>query len=101
MRLRTFTAPDIPSAMDMVREELGENAIILATDAKAGNKNITVTAAVEETDEEELDDFSFQPMDYDKSDVASVSESGNAMGVSNDVRSQIDDIVFEFAFHLA
>lgn len=48
MRLRTFTAADMPSAMKLVREALGDNAIILATDAKAGNRLVSVTAAVEE-----------------------------------------------------
>jgi len=53
MRLRTFTAPDMPSAMNMVRQELGENAIIISSEQKAGRKLVTVTAAVEEEDEEE------------------------------------------------
>jgi len=53
MRLRTFTAPDMPTAMNMVREELGENAIIISSEQKAGRKLVTVTAAVEEEDEEE------------------------------------------------
>lgn len=51
MRLRTFTASDMPSAMNMVREALGDNAIILATEAQAGKKQVTVTAAVEEEEE--------------------------------------------------
>ncbi len=52
MRLRTFTAVDMPSAMKLVREALGDNAVILSTDSKAGSRNITVTAAVEEEEEE-------------------------------------------------
>ena len=47
MRLRTFHAQDMPSAMKMVREALGENAIILATDSQKGKKGISVTAAVD------------------------------------------------------
>lgn len=53
MRLRTFTAPDMPSVMNMVREELGENAIILSTEQKAGKKMVTVTAAVEEDNDDD------------------------------------------------
>jgi flagellar biosynthesis protein FlhF len=54
MRLRTFTASDMPTAMQMVRDALGDNAIILATDAKAGSRQVTVTAAIDENDEFDL-----------------------------------------------
>jgi len=47
MRLRTFTARDMPTAMKMVRETLGDDAIILSSDAQKGAKNVTVTAAVD------------------------------------------------------
>ncbi len=46
MRLRTFTATDMPAAMQMVRDALGDDAIILNT--KPGENYITVTAAIEE-----------------------------------------------------
>lgn len=48
MRLRTFTATDMPAAMQMVRDALGDDAIILSTNAKAGSGHVTVTAAIEE-----------------------------------------------------
>lgn len=51
MRLRTFTASDMPSAMKLVRDALGDNAIILATNAKAGKNQVSVTAAIEEEEE--------------------------------------------------
>lgn len=51
MRLRTFTANDMPAAMKMVRDALGENAVILATEARKGKKGISVTAAVDTKDE--------------------------------------------------
>lgn len=47
MRLRKFTAPDIASAMKMVRDDLGEDAIILRTDQLRGS-NVLVTAAIDE-----------------------------------------------------
>lgn len=50
MRLRTFTAPDMPSAMRMVREALGEHAIILTSEADRG-KGVKLTAAVEAHDD--------------------------------------------------
>ncbi len=52
MRLRTFTASDMPSAMKMVREALGDDAVILATNSKPGSKQVTVTAAIEERDDD-------------------------------------------------
>ncbi len=42
----------MPSAMQMVREALGEDAIILATDSKPGSRQVTVTAAIEPNDED-------------------------------------------------
>jgi flagellar biosynthesis protein FlhF len=52
MRLRTFTAPSIPAAMEMVREALGENAIILST-GKHNGVSVSITAAIDAADEME------------------------------------------------
>jgi flagellar biosynthesis protein FlhF len=51
MRLRTFTAHDMPAAMTMVREALGDAAIILKTSNK-GKGNVTITAAVDDRDDD-------------------------------------------------
>jgi flagellar biosynthesis protein FlhF len=51
MRLRTFTATDMPAAMKMVRDALGENAIIIASESHKGRKAITVTAAADQQDD--------------------------------------------------
>ena len=48
MRMRTFTAPDMNRAMLMVREALGDDAVIISTERDNGSKNVSVTAAVEE-----------------------------------------------------
>lgn len=53
MRLRSFTAKSMPAAIEMVRQELGEHAIIVASEPLNG-KAVKVTAAVEEQDEELL-----------------------------------------------
>lgn len=55
MRLRTFTAPTVPAAMDMVRAALGEDAIILST-GKHNGVSVTITAAVDTRDEIEMAD---------------------------------------------
>lgn len=52
MRLRTFTATDMPTAMKMVREALGDGAIILASTSR-GKNGVSVTAAVEGKTEED------------------------------------------------
>ncbi len=51
MRLRTFTAPDMPTAMKMVRDAMGDEAIILSSEPQKGKKSITVTAAHDGGDE--------------------------------------------------
>lgn len=48
MHLRTFTANDMPTAMQMVREELGDEAIILSSKMDKGTRSIIVTAAIDE-----------------------------------------------------
>ena len=50
MRLRTFTASDMPTAMKMVREAMGDDAIILSSETKAGRKQVSVTAALDDRD---------------------------------------------------
>ncbi|MBM3617738.1 MAG: hypothetical protein FJX23_04255 [Alphaproteobacteria bacterium] len=53
MRLRTFTAPDMGRAMLMIRETLGEDAVIISTARDAGGKSVSVTAALDEEIAEE------------------------------------------------
>jgi len=48
MRLKSFTANSMKEVMQMVREALGEEAIIIATREENGGKSVRVTAAVEE-----------------------------------------------------
>lgn len=55
MRLRTFTAPDMPSAMKMARDALGENAIIISSQPASGRQGISVTAAID--DREDIPSF--------------------------------------------
>lgn len=58
MKLRTFTAPDMPTAMKLIKAELGPDAVILATHAERGRKSIRVTAAVEtETEKPSFEDY--------------------------------------------
>ncbi|MBU0858946.1 MAG: GTPase, partial [Alphaproteobacteria bacterium] len=56
MRLKSFYAKTVTEAMQMVRETLGEDAIIVATREERGGKTVRVTAAVEHADRYEDDE---------------------------------------------
>lgn len=53
MRLRTFTAPDMNRAMLMIRETMGDDAVIISTARDVTGKQVTVTAALDDEWEEE------------------------------------------------
>ncbi len=50
MRLKSFTAATMAEAMEMVRQELGDDAIIVSTQRAAGTKGVRITAALEPAD---------------------------------------------------
>ncbi len=50
MRLKSFTASTMAEAMEMVRAELGDDAIIVSTQRAAGTKGVRITAALEQAD---------------------------------------------------
>lgn len=50
MRLKSFTAATMAEAMEMVRTELGDDAIIVSTQRAAGQKGVRITAALEPAD---------------------------------------------------
>lgn len=50
MKIKTYTAPTMSEAMDMLRRELGENAIIVSTQRLGTGAGVRLTAAVEEND---------------------------------------------------
>lgn len=51
MRLKSFYAKTMTEAMQMVRDALGDDAIIVATREENGGRSVRVTAAVERMDE--------------------------------------------------
>jgi len=53
MRLKSYIAPSMAEAMHLVREELGDDAIIVSTQRAAGGKGVRITAALEPSDIEE------------------------------------------------
>jgi flagellar biosynthesis protein FlhF len=50
MRLKTYTAATMSEAMQMIRRELGEDAIIVSTHSERGKRGARVTAAIEDDD---------------------------------------------------
>lgn len=51
MKLKRFTAPTMPEAIKMIKNDLGENAVILSTrkiNAEGGKKSLEITAAVDQ-----------------------------------------------------
>ena len=53
MRLRTFSAPTLDDAITMVRDALGEEAVIVSTYQSRRGRGAQVTAALDETDDDE------------------------------------------------
>ncbi len=56
MRLKTFHADTMPDAIALVREQLGEEAIIVTTHTEEGTGAVRVTAAVESDDQFQIED---------------------------------------------
>src|ERR1700748_3364237 len=50
MRLKSFYAKTMTEAMQMVKETLGDDAVIVATREEDGGKVVRITAAVEQED---------------------------------------------------
>ena len=48
MRLRTFHASNMQTAMQQIREELGESAVIISTTRDDSSKRVSVTAAIDQ-----------------------------------------------------
>lgn len=76
MRLKSFTAPTMAEAMEMVRAELGEEAIIVSTQRAAGTKGVRITAALEPEDA----DFA----------ITEMLEGGTDSTIAETVRAALD-----------
>ncbi|MCP5365371.1 MAG: GTP-binding protein [Hyphomicrobiales bacterium] len=88
MRLKTYTARTMSDAMDTVRRELGDDAIIVATESSREGREVSITAALEDeplcTDDEwawDLDDSEDLP---DTDDIShSLAFHGVPDGLAN------------------
>lgn len=57
MRLKTFTAPSMSEAMQLVKTHLGEDAIIVSTQKGDGGLGVRITAAIEAIEDEDNYDY--------------------------------------------
>ena len=89
MKIKNFIAPDIASAMDMVRQELGSDAVIISNESRNGE--VCITAAVEErsevsfSDENEIQEREITPV----FDDAPIRESLEYHGVLEVISGRI------------
>ena len=70
MRLKSYIAPSMAEAMHLIRQELGDDAIIVSTQRAAGGKGVRITAALEPTDVD--DAISEMLADADRAPAAEV-----------------------------
>lgn len=88
MRLKTFHADSLKNAMELVREQLGDDAIIVSTQEGEGLNGARVTAAIEQ--EESLPDFGQEEASFEIQETISLALERN--GAPADL---IDRIVAE------
>lgn len=98
MRLKSFTANSMKDAMQMIRDTLGEDAIIVATREENGGKTVRVTAAIDKNTEatmprplselESQDDWFF-----DEDDSASVAEEVTEVMLRHAVPEDVLDLI--------
>lgn len=61
MRLKTIHAEDMQRAMDQVRSEFGDEAVIIATSRNPLGKGVSITIAQTDEDDEDNDNYAPQP----------------------------------------
>ncbi|MDB5492547.1 MAG: SRP54-type, GTPase domain protein [Micavibrio sp.] len=68
MRLKSFHANTVTEAMKMIRDSLGEDAIIVATREEGAGKGVRVTAAVDEQDYQDLSQTDFNEYEREETE---------------------------------
>lgn len=85
MRLKTFHADTMNAAMALVREQLGKDAIIVATHEDETGRGVRITAAVEDAEQEVP--FEEDHGDWDVVDI--VCEALDWHGVPHDISEKL------------
>lgn len=105
MRLKSFQAKTVSEAMHMIREALGEDAIIVATEDDPGGKGVCVTAAVDQDvhQVDVFDEFDREAdeesgwLQYDREAAGDVSEALTEALLKHAVPEEIIDQVVSCA----
>lgn len=87
MRLKTFHAENLAAAMELVRQTLGPNAIIVATHEDDANRGARVTAAVDPSDQE----FDFFSEGASEETLEYLTEALERHGVPNGLVDRLID----------
>lgn len=106
MRLKSFTANTMKEAMQMIRETLGENAIIVSTREENGGRSVRVTAAIDQdteatmpkplndvAPEATLDDWQYQDDDDSATVVEEITEVMLRHAAPDEVLDQVVSMV--------
>ncbi len=75
MKIKTYTAPTMSEAMDLLRHELGENALIVSTQRLGSGNGVRLTAAIEETALEEEFNLFYNETPYETEFQKAVRET--------------------------
>jgi len=101
MRLKSFTANTMKEALQMIRETLGEDAIIVATREENGGKSVRVTAAIDKDTEAtmpsqriadkepSMNDWQYDDDDDDATVVEEITEVMLRHAVPDEVLDQV------------
>jgi flagellar biosynthesis protein FlhF len=90
MRLKTLQAPTMAEAMRLVRDELGENAIIVST-TENRRDGVRITAAVEAPDA----DLDFQGMETEDALVERITETLDSHRVPRELADRVASVAAE------
>lgn len=97
MRLKSFTANSMKDAMQLIRETLGEDAIIVATREENGGRTVRVTAAVDKDTEatmpRSLDEIVFDDWAMEEDETATVSEEITEVMLRHAVPEDVVDAI--------
>jgi len=91
MRLKSFYANTMTEAMQMVRDTLGDDAVIVATREENNGRSVRVTAAVERMDERQ----SFGPRTGGRSDIAAQMARGGHEYLQYDAEEDAEDAIID------
>ena len=103
MKMKKYNAPSIAEAMKMIRQELGEDAVILNSKVVVKkkflglikNKSFEVLAGLDQVEQMVLKptaEFRFEKQKAEQNKVTSNEPLSNSSGMSEELKKEIDDL---------